>query len=170
MPSSGEQLLALGGLTGGCVLVAVVLYKLLSRKRLSPAQLDIQNSNPLTKAHIKALWSRYDLDRTGHLQPHELKAVVSAFFKKLAVDQGLLVSYVMEVFRDHVGEDIKKASLGVLSCLLRDMEANSTCIFEELMDRLEKNKSGTIQRSEFVSLFSMWFEARLEAELTRQLS
>lgn len=167
--TSPERFVIFGSLAAGCLVFATVVYKYVAQTRLNLTQVDFQSSNRLTKAHVKSLWDRYDLDLKGYLQPHEIKALVSAFFKKLSSDPGLLVSYVMEIFSECPDELIKKESLSVLSEMLHQMNTQTHRVFEQLMDRLEKDRRGVIHRAEFVSLFAMWFEARVAEELTVRL-
>ena len=63
-------------------------YQVVKQPHLTLTQVDFQSSNQLTKAHIKALWDRYDLEASGFLQANEIRAVICAFLKKLDGDHG----------------------------------------------------------------------------------
>ena len=119
------------------------------------------------------LWSTYDKNDNGVLDPQELETLLRDLFQMMAQQEALVTLYVHNMFtgvEDEAQHETLEEAEELLRALLEELSANSDQVAAEIVQRLDVNHDGQIQRKEFVSLFGLWLQMRMEQALSSLLT
>ena len=61
------------------------------------------NVDSLSKEQIERLWYTYDVNRTGYLEPEEMKALVQGLLQAMSKQEHLASQYVHHMFHEETG-------------------------------------------------------------------
>jgi len=144
-------------------------------------EIDFSTFTKLTGPQLEAAWTAFDTDKNGTLEPKELEKLVESVLTALAVEQHAVHKQLRSMFdegykrsahhhhkgKGHDGKDVKAApapaapkkdGAHLSKHVLEHLKKKVKPVTRQLMGRLDKNKDGKIDKSEFTVLFPSWFE------------
>jgi len=133
------------------------------------ASIDFSRASKLSKEQIAALWEKYDTDKSGSLEPNEIKALVKAVLGQIYQEKSVLTKYMTHMFDDSTDHTHKHEIHGRLRVLHKELHDKSDGVAKELFNRLDTDKNGKISKDEFVVAFALWLENKQQQEIRNYL-
>ena len=139
------------------------------RVEVKIGNIDFSRASKLSREQIIALWEKFDYDRSGSLEPNEIKALVKDVLGQIYQEKSVLTKYMSQMFDDSTDHQHRHEIHGRLRVLHKELHDKSDAVAKELFNRLDSNRDGKISKDEFVVAFALWLENKQQQEIRNYL-
>jgi len=161
--SKYKKLEFLQGLSGAVEPKAVKLFRQVSGHA--------SKFDKVTTTLVEAGWKAFDKDNTGVLDKAQMKDVIEGLLKRIAAEAASIRGVVIAMF-DAARKPDEKQELkagDVADTIFADLQKRKDALVREISSKLDINKDGKVDFSEFKLLFAKWFEEKLQEGIRNAL-